>query len=335
MKLAELAQHIAAELVGDPDLDVTSVAGLEEAGPGQLSFLSNARYHAEFAATKATAVIVPTKIETGPAALLRCKDPYYAFAQAMVLLHGHRRHPHAGVHPSAHVDPTATVGENTVVYPGAFVGPRAKVGRDCVLYPHSAVYDDCVLGDRVSLHAGAVIGADGFGYATHGGVHHKIPQVGRVVVGDDVEVGANAVIARGAVGDTTVGAGTRIDALVMIGHGATLGRGCLIVAQTGIAGSVTIGNYVVMGGQSAATGHLSIGDQAILAARTAATNDVPAKAVVMGAPALPIARGRRAVVVFGQLPELSARVRKLERLAGVDTDPGAATPADDDAAPPE
>jgi UDP-3-O-[3-hydroxymyristoyl] glucosamine N-acyltransferase len=160
-----------------------------------------------------------------------------------------------------------------------------------------------------------VIGVDGFGYATHGGVHHKIPQVGRVVVGDDVEIGANCTVARGAVGDTTIGAGTRIDGLVMIGHGTTIGRGCLIVAQTGIAGSVTVGDYVVMGGQSAATGHLTIGDQAVLAARTAATNDVPAKAVMMGAPAMPIAHGRRVHVAFTKLPELVERVRKLERAA--------------------
>jgi UDP-3-O-[3-hydroxymyristoyl] glucosamine N-acyltransferase len=314
MTLAELAKHLEAELVGDPDVSVTAVAGLEEAGPGQLSFLSNARYHREFAATKAAAVIVPLSVKAAHVPLLRAKDPYYAFARAMVLLHGHRRHPHAGVHPAAHVDPTATIGEGTVVYPGAFVGPRAKVGRDCVLYPNAVIYDDCVLGDRVSVHAGAVIGVDGFGYATHGGVHHKIPQVGRVVVGDDVEVGANTCVGRGAIGDTTIGAGTRIDSLVQIGHGVTMGRGCLIVAQTGIAGSVTIGDYVVMGGQSAATGHLTIGDQAVLAARTAATNDVAPKAVVMGDRALPIAQGRRALVAFGHVPELIERVRKLERL---------------------
>jgi UDP-3-O-[3-hydroxymyristoyl] glucosamine N-acyltransferase len=269
-------------------------------------------------------VIVPEKVTAGPhgSALLRCKDAYYGFSRAMATLHGHRLHPHAGVHPAAHVDPTASIGEGTVVYPGVYVGRGTKIGRDCVIYPNVAIYEDCVLGDRVHVHAGTAIGVDGFGYATHGGTHHKVPQVGRVVVGDDVEIGGNCTIARGALNDTVIGAGTKVDGLVMIGHGTRVGRGCLLVAQTGIAGSVTLGDYVVMGGQSAATGHLSVGDRAVLAARSAATNDVDAGAVVMGAPTLPIARGRRALVLFGQLPELVERVRRLEKRAGMKEEAG-------------
>jgi UDP-3-O-[3-hydroxymyristoyl] glucosamine N-acyltransferase len=313
MKLADLAAQLDAELVGDGDVEIHSIASLEDAGPGQLSFLSNAKYHKEFESTRAAAVLVGRDVQSDRVPLLRSKDAYYAFARAMVLLHGHRRHPHPGIHPSAHVDPSAEIGPGTVVYPGAFVGAHARVGRDCVLYPNAVIYENCVLGDRVHVHAGTVVGVDGFGYATHAGVHHKIPQAGRVTVGDDVEIGANCTIARGALSDTVIGAGTKIDGLVMIGHGTTIGAGCIIVAQVGIAGSVTLGKYVVMGGQAAATGHLSIGDGAVLAARTAATNDIPAGAVMVGAPALPIAQGRRAHVAFAKLPELLERVRRLER----------------------
>ena len=168
MTLKELAAAIGAEVSGaDPENRVSSVATLEEARAGQVSFLSNARYVQLLETTRATAVIVARGMRNERVALLHTKDPYFAFAQAVIALHGHRRHPHEGIHPSAHVDPTATVGEGTVVYPFAYVGPRARVGRDCILYPNAVVYEDCVLGDRVIVHAGASIGHDGFGFATH------------------------------------------------------------------------------------------------------------------------------------------------------------------------
>jgi UDP-3-O-[3-hydroxymyristoyl] glucosamine N-acyltransferase len=315
MKLSEIAAHINAELVGDGATEIHSIAALEQAGPGQLSFLSNTKYLQEFEATRAAAVIVPKGVESDRVTLLRSKDSYYAFAQAMVLLHGHRRHPHAGIHPRANVDPTATIGENTVIYPGVFVGPRARIGRDCILYPNVVIYDECVLGDRVIIHAGTVIGVDGFGYATHAGVHHKIPQAGNVTIGDDVEIGANCTIARGALVNTVIGAGTKIDGLGMIGHGATIGPGCMIVAQVGIAGSTTVGKYVTMGGQVAITGHLTIGDGATLAGRSAVMTDIEPKATVMGMPAMPVSHARRVYVAFSRLPELVDRVKRLERNA--------------------
>ncbi|MDB5324426.1 MAG: lpxD [Phycisphaerales bacterium] len=315
MKLSEIAAHINAELIGDGATEIHSIAALEQAGPGQLSFLSNAKYLQEFESTRAAAVIVPKGVESDRLTLLRSKDSYYAFAQAMVLLHGHRRHPHVGIHPRANVDPTATIGENTVIYPGVFVGPRARIGRDCILYPNAVIYDECVLGDRVIIHAGTVIGVDGFGYATHAGVHHKIPQAGNVTIGDDVEIGANCTIARGALVNTVIGAGTKIDGLGMIGHGATIGPGCMIVAQVGIAGSTTVGKYVTMGGQVAITGHLTIGDGATLAGRSAVMTDIEPKATVMGMPAMPVSHARRVYVAFSRLPELVDRVKRLERNA--------------------
>ena len=315
MKLSDIAAKIGAELVGDPEIEIHSIAALEDAGPGQLSFLSNTKYLQDFKATRASAVIVPTGVESSGPSLLRCKDSYYAFAQAMVLLHGHRRHPHVGVHPRANVDPTATIGENTVIYPGAFVGPHTRIGRDCVLYPNVVIYESCVVGDRVSIHAGTVIGVDGFGYATHGGMHHKIPQAGGVTIGDDVEIGANCTIARGALVNTVIGAGTKMDGLGMIGHGATIGPGCMIVAQVGISGSTNVGKYVTMGGQVAITGHLTIGDFATLAGRSAVMTDIEPRAKVMGMPAMPASHARRVYVAFTMLPELVDRIKKLERAA--------------------
>jgi UDP-3-O-[3-hydroxymyristoyl] glucosamine N-acyltransferase len=315
MRLSELAGQIGAERVGGGDVEIASIASLEEAGPAQLSFLSNVRYVKEFAETRAGAVIVGKDVKSNRPGLLRCEDPYYAFCQAMVLLHGQRRHPHTGVHPGAHVDPSAVLGEGTIVYPGAFVGPRVKLGRECILYPNAVIYDDCVLGDRVIIHAGTVIGVDGFGYATHKGIHHKIPQPANVTIGDDVEIGANCTVARGALNNTTIGAGTKIDGLVMIGHGASLGRGCIVVAQVAIAGSVSIGNYVVIGGQAAIAGHLTIGDQAQLAGRCAVMTDVEPKATMVGMPAMPQQHARRVYAHFTKLPELAERVKRLEKAA--------------------
>ena len=316
MRLSELAGQIGAELVGDGDVEIASIASLEEAGPGQLSFLSNGRYAKEFAQSRAAAVIVGKDVKSDRSGLLRCDDPYYAFCQAMLLLHGQRRHAHAGIHPGAHVDPSATLGDGCVVYPGAYVGPRVRLGRECILYPNVTIYDDCVVGDRVIIHAGTVIGVDGFGYATHKGVHHKIPQPANVTIGDDVEIGANCTIARGALNSTTIGAGTKLDGLVMIGHGATLGRGCIVVAQVAIAGSVTIGNYVVIGGQAAIAGHLTIGDQAQLAGRCAVMTDVEPKATMVGMPAMPQTHARRVYAHFTRLPEIVDRVKELEKRVG-------------------
>ena len=314
MRLSELAGQIDAELVGDGgETEIHGIAPLEQAGAGQVSFLSNTRYGKDFAETRASAVIVGKGVKSERTALLRCEDPYYAFARAMILLHGHRRHPHAGVHPGANVDPSATIGEGTVVYPGAFVGPRAKVGRDCILYPNVVIYDDCVLGDRVIVHAGTVIGMDGFGFATHKGVHHKIPQPANVTIEDDVEIGANCSIARGALVNTFIGRGTKMDGLVMIGHGARVGRGCIIVAQVAIAGSVTIGNYVVIGGHASIAGHLTIGDGAQIAGRAAVMTDIEAGATMVGMPAMPSTHARRVYSHFTKLPELVERVKKLEK----------------------
>lgn len=315
MRLDELAREIGAEVVGDGSIDVTAVNTLEAAQPGQVSFLSNQRYAKQLESTRASAVIVSSKTRAGtaPLTLLRAADPYRAFQKAMVQLYGHRKHPFTGVHPQAHVDPSATIGQGTTIYPGVYVGPRAKIGRDCILYPNVTVYDRCVLGDRVILQANVVIGADGYGYATSEGVHHKIPQAGNVVIEDDVEVGANSCIDRAALGSTRIGKGTKIDDLVMIGHSVQVGPGCLIVAQVGIAGSVTVGTYSVIAGQVGVAGHLTIGDKVTIAAKAGVISDIPDGATVMGIPAMPASHSRRVYSIFTQLPEMLERIKQLEQ----------------------
>lgn len=313
MRLDELAGKIGAELVGDGGIEVSGVAALEDAVPGQLSFLANAKYAKQLETTNASAVIVQGKVNSPRLALLKTQDPYFAFRNAVVLLHGYRRHPFKGVHPRATVDETATVGDGTVIYPGAYVGPRARIGRDCILYPNAVVYDDCILGDRVILQAGAVVGGDGFGYATHNGEHHKIPQVGNVILEDDVEVGPNSTISRAALGSTMIGKGTKIDMLVVVGHASKIGPHGLLVAQVGIAGSTSVGHHVTMGGQVGVAGHLKIGDNVTVAAQSGVMNDIEDQTIVIGSPAMPAAYARRVYTIFTQLPQVLERIKGLEQ----------------------
>lgn len=313
MRLDELARQIGAELAGDGAIEVTAAATLEEAGPGQISFLANPRYLKQLETTRASAAVVAPSITSERLTLLKAPNPYYAFTQTMVILHGHRRHPHAGIHPSAHIDPTASIGPGTTIYPGVFVGPRAKVGRDCILYPNVVIYDDCVLGERVTIHANTTIGQDGFGYATVKGEHHKIPQVGNVIIEDDVEIGANCAIERATLGSTIIGKGSKFCDLIAIGHGTKIGPHALLVAQVGIAGSVTAGHHLTMGGQVGVAGHLKIGNNVTVAGKSGIVSDVPDQMTLMGLPAMPAARARRVFSLFTQLPELLDRLKKLEQ----------------------
>lgn len=323
MRLNELARRLGAQIVGDENIDITGVATLDEAGPTQLSFLANRKYVDRLATTRAGAVCVAAGVTSDRLNLLVCKDPYFAFCQAVVELVGHRKHPHAGVHPMACVDETASVGEGTTIYPFAYVGPRAKIGRDCILYPGAVVYDDCVLGDRVTLHANAVIGQDGFGYATHGGVHHKIPQAGNVIIEDDVEIGSCCTIERATLGSTVIGKGTKFADLIGIGHGTKIGKHCLFVSQTGVAGSTTVGDYVTMGGQVGVAGHLKIGSKVKIGAQSGVMDDVPDESDVLGSPAQPIGDARRVYAAMFQLPALLKRVKQLEKqLAELTRDDG-------------
>jgi UDP-3-O-[3-hydroxymyristoyl] glucosamine N-acyltransferase len=298
---------------------------VDEAGAGDVGFIANPKYVKHLQSTKASAVIVGRSVTASPErpdlTLLRCRDPYFGYRQAIVFLYGFRRHPHSGVHPAAHVDPTAVIGEGTVIYPGVYVGPGTRIGRDCILYPNVVVYDGCVIGDRVIIHACSSIGHDGFGHSTHkddDGVyrHHKIPQVGNVVVENDVEIGANCSIDRAAMGSTIVGHGSKFSNNIAIGHGTKIGPHALLVAQAGIAGSTTIGKYLIMGGQSGIAGHLKVGNGVTVAAKSTIVNDTPDGMKMMGFPGIPLAQGRRSAIVYAQLPELLERIRRLEKALG-------------------
>jgi UDP-3-O-[3-hydroxymyristoyl] glucosamine N-acyltransferase len=312
MRLDELAKQIGGTVVGEGNIDITSVNTLEEANPGQIGFLANPKYIKQLETTRASAVIVAQRVNSDRVALVKTGDPYYAFAQAVVVLHGHRKHPHVGIHPSAHVDPAASIGENTTIYPHAFVGPRAKIGRDCIIYPNVTIYDDTVIGDRVIIHSGCAIGPDGFGYATHQGVHHKIPQIGNVVIEDDVEIGSNTSIERAAIGSTLISQGTKIDQSVVIGHGTRIGSHGLIVAQVGIAGTVTVGHHVTIAGQAGIAGHLKIGDNVTIAAKSGVMQDIGDQSIVIGMPAMPASHARRVYGIFVQLPEMVERIKQVE-----------------------
>jgi UDP-3-O-[3-hydroxymyristoyl] glucosamine N-acyltransferase len=316
MTLEELARYIGADVIGDKSLDVTSVATLDDANPGQLSFVANPKYARQLETTRATAVVVGLNVHSDRVALLRTKDPYYAYSQAIVALHGHRKHPHQGIHPKASIEPTATIGEGTVIYPGVYVGAHAKVGRNCILYPNVVVYESCTLGDRVTVHGGTVIGQDGFGYATHGGVHHKIPMVGNVVIEDDVEIGANCTIDRATLGSTIIGKGTKIGNLNNVAHNTRIGANGLLVGGIHIAGSVTIGQRAVIAGQVGIAGHLKIGDGVTIGAQAGVISDVPDQSTILGVPAMPASQARRVYSVFTQLPELLDRIKRLEQAVG-------------------
>ena len=326
----ELARHVKGTVTGDGSVKISSVAGLAQARAGQISFLSNPRYTKLLANTAASAVVVAEPAPC-PATQIVVKNPYYAFTQIAILLHGHRPHEFSGVSSRASVDPSASVGEETrvhdfavisrnarvgrrcVIYPGVFVGPGAEIGDDCVLYPNVVICDRVRIGHRVIVQPNATIGEDGFGFATEAGVHHKIPHLGRVVLEDDVEIGANCAVESGLLYDTRIGRGAKIGDSVVIGHGVQIGPGCLMVAQTGIAGSTTLGRYCVLAGQVGISGHLNIGNQVVIGAQSGVASDLPDGVRVLGSPAIEIKQALKAYSLLRFLPEFRQTLNDLEQ----------------------
>ncbi len=333
MKLADLAAHLGASLHGDPEAEVTSAAGLEEAVPGQVAFVANPKYIPLARTTRATAVVVEPAFEQIAAATLRIDNPYLAFARALELFYQPPAYP-AGVHPTAVIAPTAQIG------PGAHIGAYAVVGDDVVLGPHATllphvviypgahigshffahahavVREHCRLGDHVLLQNGAIIGSDGFGFARHAKPEpgtpawYKILQSGPTVLEHHVEVQANATIDRASVGETRIGAGAKIDNLVQVGHGASIGADTLLCAQVGVAGSAEVGNNVILAGQVGVVGHLKIGDGVIVTAQSGVGGDVAPGATVSGSPAFDNIKWLRATSLFQRLPELVKELKK-------------------------
>lgn len=341
--LGKIAELTGARLAGDPDAVVTGAAGLLEAGPAEVSFLENQKYAAHVTASKAVAVFLAPaaeKIPGGPANRLYAERPRAAYAQLLELIYQEKWKPEpaivsqkAEVHfeaklgkdvavgPFTVIKGRTLVGDRTRIGANCYVGHNARIGKDCLIHPRAYIGDYCELGDRVILQPGAVVGSDGYGYETDPktGKHHKIQQVGRVVLEEDVEVGANTTIDRAATGETRIGAGTKIDNLVQLGHNVVTGRNCLIISQVGVAGSTKVGNQVVLAGQVGVAGHISIGDGAVITAQTGVMSDVPAKAILFGSPARPHREAMKLQALLGKLPELFDTVKKAKALIGQET----------------
>jgi UDP-3-O-[3-hydroxymyristoyl] glucosamine N-acyltransferase len=320
VSVGEIVDLVGGEFAGDRTRSITTVAPLSQANGDQLTFLSNRKYAAELAATKAGAILVPKKLEGADPRWIRVDDPYFAFAKIMTRWFSKRPIP-KGISPKAVVAESAklgnnvalghfaTIGENVVVgknvtiFQNVSVEAGSVIGDDCIIYPNVVIYDGSRIGDRCIIHSGVVIGSDGYGFATHGGKHHKIPQIGIVRIEDDVEIGAGTTIDRAALGETVIGEGTKIDNLVQIGHNVKVGKHCLLVSQVGIAGSTELGDYVAVAGQRGFSGHLKIGNRVQVAAKSAVLNDVPDDTKVMGSPAVP----------FTEFARRQAVVKKLAR----------------------
>jgi len=330
VKLRELAARLGCELCGDGDVDIRGVAGLEQAGPGELSFLANPRYADKLGATRAAAVVVAPGQETSLPCLVS-DNPYLAFARAVALVRPQARAA-AGVHPSAQVDGSAVLGEavhvgalcvlgadvrlgaRSVLHPQVVLYDGVLIGEDCELHSGVQVRERCQLGSRVVVQNGAVIGSDGFGFARDkDGRYHKFPQVGIVVIEDDVEIGALTAIDRAALAETRIGRGTKLDNLVQVGHSVTIGEDSVLAGQVGVAGSVRIGRGVTLAGQVGVAGHLEIGDGVTATAQTGIPGSIEAGAVVSGYPAIENRAWLKSSAVFAKLPELLRRVRALER----------------------
>ena len=342
---AEIAEKLGGTVVGDGALVLTGFAPAATARTGDLTFAENDVYFAHAERSAAAAILVDGERQSERKTLIRVPSARLAFAQILPLFFPEPKYP-VGIHPlaavdaTARIDPTATVGPHCVVGANTVIGARCvlvgnnHVGPDCwldeevQLYPQVTLYPRTQIGKRVRIHAGSVIGSDGYGYVLDAGVHRKVPQVGNVLIGDDVEIGANVTIDRGALGSTVIGRGTKIDNLVQLGHNVMIGENCLLIAQVGVAGSTKLGNYVTVAGQAGIAGHRTIGDRATVTAQSGVMHDIPAGAKWFGTPAMPDRQMKRQILTMQELPELFRRVRTVERQLGIDGTAGEANGAE-------
>ncbi len=331
---AEIAKLLAGEVLGDVNATLTGFAAADAAKPGDLTFAENEEFFAAAENSLATAVIADARFTSTMKIVIRVAQPRLAFAKAIAVFFPEPKLP-AGIHstavvaksaqvdPSAYIGPHCVVGErvklgaNVVLQSGNSVGDDAVLGDDVNLFPNVTIYPRTQIGKRVRIHAGAVIGSDGFGYVLDGGIHRKVLQIGNVVIGDDVEIGANVTVDRGALGSTVIGKGTKIDNLVQVAHNVQIGEHCIIISQVGIAGSTKIGNYVILAGQAGLAGHLKIGNQAIVAAQAGVMLDIPDGGKWLGSPAQPDKEFKRQVVALRRLPDLLKKISAWEKKLGV------------------
>jgi UDP-3-O-[3-hydroxymyristoyl] glucosamine N-acyltransferase len=341
LTLEEIAAFADCELEGDKTAAVTGADGLENAGPNDVSFLENPKYADRVSASKAGAVFLPSalkgKIDGGPANRLYSEQPRWAYAQVLKRIYEEKWKPEpvvvsekadvsaeaqlgkdVSVGPFTVVKARTLIGEGTRLHAQVHIGYNARIGKNCVLHPGVVIGDYCELGDNVTVHPGSVIGAEGYGYWTDpkSGTHHKVPQVGRVVVENDCEIHANVTIDRATTGETRIGAGTKIDNLVQIGHNCTTGPNCFIVSQVGMAGSSHLGRQVILAGQVGLAGHLSVGDGAIITAQTGVMSDVPPKGIMFGSPARPHREAMKIQALMNKLPEMYGALKKFKGMLG-------------------
>lgn len=329
--LREIAEFIKGKLQGDPDTLIFGVSGIKEAKEGEITFLANPKYITYLDKTHASAVIVPYDIESINKPVICVENPSLAFAKVISLfVSSTGKHPQ-GIHPTAVVgknvklgkdvcigayvviEDEAEIGDRTVIYPCCYIGYQTKIGKDTLIYSNVSIRERITIGDRVIIHSGTVIGSDGFGFATVEGVHHKIPQIGTVEIGDDVEIGANVTIDRARFDKTVIGKGTKIDNLVHIAHNVIIGENCIIVAQVGISGSTTIGKNVTLAGQVGIVGHISIGDNSIVMAQSGVTKSFPQNSILWGSPAKSADLAKRINACVQNLPRLYKKVSELEK----------------------
>lgn len=329
--LGEIAVQLGCHLDGDAAVQIRRVAKIDEAESGDLTFLANAKYASALGTTRASAVILGEDVQGAPCAVLRSPNPYLAFARALALFSSETR-PAAGVHPLAVIASSASLGEGisigpfaivgdgatigarTIVHPHVVIAPGAQIGPDCVLHARVSIRERSVLGARVVVQDGAVIGSEGFGFAPRGdGTYEKIPQIASVIIEDDVDIGANTTIDRPAVGETRIQRGAKIDNLVQVAHGVVVGKNTVLAAQVGIAGSTIIGDGVQLGGQVGVAGHVTIGDGVKASAKTGITGNVPADAFLSGYPSMDNLEWRKAFAVVRRLPQVRKQLADLER----------------------
>lgn len=329
--LKELAELVDGRIEGDPDTVITGISGVKEARKGDVTFIANAKYIALLQETLASAVVVHKNLNNNlPIPAIRVENPDMAFAKIVESAAPESSKVEIGIHPTAQIGKNVKlgkdvciqafaiicdgvqIGDGTTVMPGVFIGEGCQIGSNCLFEPWVAVRERVIIGNKVIIHSGTVIGSDGFGFSTVEGVHHKIPQIGTVEIQDDVEIGANVTIDRARFDKTIIGKGTKIDNLVQIAHNVVIGENSIVVAQTGISGSTVIGKNVTLAGQSGVIGHIEIGDNVIAAARAGVTKDVPSDTCVSGFPAQPHEREKKLQVHVRKLPELLATVKALE-----------------------
>jgi UDP-3-O-[3-hydroxymyristoyl] glucosamine N-acyltransferase len=329
MKLAEIASALGATLENaDPDAEITGVAGIEAAGPGQITFVANPKYAAAAKTTAAAAVIVAEDFPAIATGMLRSKNPYLAFAKAISLFYQPPVY-EAGVHPTAVIAPTARIGKHVHVAAYVVIDEDVEIGDDAVLLPHVVIYrgarigkhffahahavvrEHCILGDNVILQNGAIVGCDGFGFARDGDHWEKITQSGPAVLDSDIEVQANSCVDRASIGETRIGRGVKIDNLVQVGHGSAVAEHTLLCSQVGLAGSTRVGKNVILAGQVGVAGHCNIGDGVVVTAQSGTHGDIPAGTMVSGSPAFDHKEWLRAVGIFNRLPELAKAVRAI------------------------